>query len=168
LTDVILISSDRRRTPVPLDPKVVTVMIREFQESEGTEMARPRSELEFPVDWPDGCPPDDAVDAGGVFFRIVKSCPPVAADFVSHFESGRMPKAPVCLRCGLSVFEELRDAIHQQRLLPNLGRLIAQGTLSADHGKTKLTTGKQPTHTTWWPYRGVDRSSLFTIAAEEG
>jgi hypothetical protein len=55
-----------------------------------------------------------------------------------------------------------------RRLLPKLGRLIATGTLEADHGKTKLTTGRQPTHTTWWPDRDVDRASLFTIAAEEG
>ncbi len=140
----------------------------EFQDGGDSEMAEFPSTHVFSDGWPDGCPPGDALDAAGVIFRIVDNSPPTAADFVTHFESGRLPKAPVCLRCGLSVFEEFGDAVHQRRLLPKLGRLIAQGTLSAEHGKTKLTTGKQPTHTTWWSYRDVDRASLFTIAAEEG
>jgi hypothetical protein len=29
------------------------------------------------------------------------------------------------------------------------------------------SVGKQPTHTTWWPYEGVDRASLFSIVPEE-
>lgn len=140
----------------------------EFQEGDAAGLAQPTSMLAFPANWPKGCPPDDAIDADGVVFRIVDNSPPIAADFVSHFESGRMPKAPECLRCGLSVFQELGDAIHQRRLLPKLGRFIARGTLGVAHGKTKLTSGNQPTHTTWWPYRDVDRESLFTIAAEEG
>lgn len=122
----------------------------------------------FPPDWPDGCPPGDALDANGVVFRVVKGESPIAADFASHFESGRMPDAPKCLRCGLSVFQALGDAIHQRQLLPKLGRFIAQGTLDVEHGKIKLTPTRQPTHATWWPYRDVDRASLFLIVREEG
>lgn len=51
------------------------------------------------------------------------------------------------------------DAVHQRLLPPKLGRWIAKGTLRPEHGKTKLTTGKQPTHTTWWAYDGVDRAA---------
>jgi hypothetical protein len=123
--------------------------------------------MPFPEDWYD-CPPADAVDATGVVFRIVDHEPPRAADFVTHFEAGKLPKADPCLRRGLSVFRELGDAVHQRRLLPKLGRLVAQGVLRAEHGKTKLTTGRQPTHTTWWSYAAVDRASLFSIVAEEG
>ena len=143
-------------------------MMPEFQEGGGSEMTEPKPTQAFPAGWPPGCPPDDAVDAGGVAFRIVNNDPPAAGDFVTHWESGRMRQAPECLRCGLSVFLEMGDALHQRRLLPKLGRLTARGTLGADHGKTKLTTGRQPTHTTWWPYRDVDCASLFTIAREEG
>jgi len=124
--------------------------------------------LQFPSDWPNGCPPDDAVDAAGEVFRAVKHEPPGDEDFASHHETGKLPKAPACLRCGLSVFREIRDAVHQRQLIPKLGSLIAQATLQADHGKTKLTKGKQPTHTTWWPYEGVNRASLFSVVTEEG
>jgi hypothetical protein len=124
--------------------------------------------MTFPEGWPNDCPPAEAIDASGMIFRIVNREPPAPEDFVSHFEAGKLPKAPPCLRCGLSVFQELGDAIHQRRLLPKLGRLIARGEVFAQHGKIKLATGKQPTHTTWWAYRDVNRASLFSIVPEEG
>jgi hypothetical protein len=68
----------------------------------------------------------------------------------------------------LSVFREIRDAIHQRQLLPKLGSLIAEATLLAEHGKTKPTEGRQPSHTTWWAYEGVNRASLFSVVREEG
>jgi hypothetical protein len=124
--------------------------------------------LQFPNDWPADCPPHDAVDAEGIVFRLVKNDPPQDKDVESHFESGRLPNAPPCLRCGLSVFRERTDADHQRRLLPNLGRWVAQATLQADHGRTKPTPTKIPTHTTWWPYEGVRRASLFIVVNGEG
>lgn len=124
--------------------------------------------MNFPATWPNDCPPQDAVDANGVVFRIVNNDPPIADDLASHFETGKLPNAPPCLRCGLSVFREVRDAVHQKQLLPKLGRWIAKGTLKSDHGKTKLTTGKQPTHTTWWAYEGISRETLFAVVGEEG
>ncbi len=123
--------------------------------------------MHFPGTWPSDCPPHDAIDAKGDVYRIVKSDPPTAEDLASHFETGKLPKAPACLRCGLSVFREFRDAIHQRLLLPKLGQWIAIGTLTSDHGKTKLTTGQQPTHTTWWTYEGVNRVEPFSIVREE-
>ena len=124
--------------------------------------------MNFPDTWPNDCPPQDAVDAEGDVFRIVNNDPPTAEDLASHLETGRLPKAPPCLRCGLSVFREVRDAVHQKMLIPKLGRWIAKGTLNTEHGKTKLTTGKQPTHTTWWAYDGVNRVELFAVVGEEG
>lgn len=124
--------------------------------------------LGFPVNWPADCPPNDAVDAEGIVFRIVKIEPVTADDMASHHETGKLLKAPACLRCGLSVFREIQDAFHQRQLIPKLGKLVAKATLQASHGKTKLTDGKQPTHTTWWPYEGIDRASLFAAVAEEG
>jgi hypothetical protein len=62
----------------------------------------------------------------------------------------------------------MRDAVHQRQLLPKLGRFIAQAALVAEHGKTKLTKGTQPTHTTWWAYEGVNRHRLFSVVQEEG
>lgn len=123
--------------------------------------------MNFPADWPSNCPPADAVDADGVVFRIVKNDPPLAADFATHRETGRLKTAPECLRCGLSVFRDLCDAVHQRLLLPKLGPWIAQATLASNHGKTKSTAGQQPTHTTFWTFEGMDRAALFAIVVEK-
>lgn len=115
----------------------------------------------FPANWPENCPPLDAEDARGTVYRLVKSDPPIADDFRSHAELGKMPKAPPCLRHGLSTFRRHEEASHQRDLFPALGDKIAMAELKPEHGKTKLTQGKQPTHTTWWPYEEVHRASLF-------
>ncbi len=119
--------------------------------------------MTFPEDWPAGCPSADTPDAEMAVFRLIRNSPPSAEDFLSHHETGRLPKADPCLRCGLSVFIILEDALHQQRLMPRLGKFIAMGVLAAGHGKARLTKGQQPSHTTWWPYVGVDRASLFAV-----
>ena len=124
--------------------------------------------MNFPANWPNDCPPQDAIDADGDVYRIVDNNPPVLADLATHLETGRLPKALPCMRSGLSVFREIRDAAHQRQLIPKLGRWIAKGTLKTEQGKTKLTTGKQPTHTTWWAYEGVNRAELFAVVSEEG
>jgi len=115
----------------------------------------------FPDDWPPGCPPADAQAAGGLVYRLVRTNPPTASDFLTHAELGKMPKAPACLRVGLSVFRTRDHAVHQAQLFPFLGNQIASGELCAEHGKTKLTPGKMPSHTTWWPYPGVGRAALL-------
>ena len=120
----------------------------------------------FPEGWPESCPPADAEDAGGVYFRLVNASPPSVSDFESHLESGRVPKGPPCLRAGLSVFRTLRDVRHQAALIPALGSMIAQATLDAAHGKSKPTKGKVPSHTTWWPYADTDRRVLFSVVEQ--
>jgi hypothetical protein len=120
--------------------------------------------MSFPTDWPEECPPDDAVDALGIVYRITKNNPPTAADMLSHHETGRIPTGPPCIRCGLSIFRTQEDALHQQSLMPRLGKVIAEGNLRPEHGKMKLTQGRQPTHTTWWVYVTVtDRAAIFTV-----
>jgi hypothetical protein len=113
----------------------------------------------FPRDWPPGCPPEDAQDAWGEIYRLVKSNPPAIRDLETHHERGTRRKDPACLRCGLSVFRSRADAEHQSRVFPKLGSIIAMGALQPRHGKTK-PTGK-PTHTAWWIYEGVDRLAVF-------
>lgn len=86
--------------------------------------------MTFPMDWPEGCPPDAAGTAGGRVFRIVRANPCCEADFASHHETGKMPTAPACQRCGLSVYGDQSDAVHTARKYPKIGRLIARGELS--------------------------------------
>ncbi len=122
--------------------------------------------MTFPQDWPNGCPATDVPGADGIVYRIVKVSPPTATDMLSHHESGRLPTANPCLRCGLSVFGILEDARNQRQLMPKLGGWIARGTLTPTHGKAHRTPGQQPSHTTWWPYEGVDRAAIFSVIPE--
>lgn len=120
----------------------------------------------FPTDWPAGCPPDDAEEASGPVFRLVKANPPEVGDFKTHRERGVLVTAPACLRCGLSLFRTRADTEHQHRAYPMLGRYIASGILSAEDGVVKLTQSRQPTHTTWWPFEGIDRKRVFELIEE--
>jgi len=122
--------------------------------------------MAFPKDWPFGCPSADTPDAVGDVFRIAKANSVSAGDMRSHHETGKLPRADPCLRCGLSVFRVLEDALNQQKLLPKLGNRIAKALLEAAFGKACLTKGQQPTHTTWWPYEGVDRAAPFIVVQE--
>lgn len=117
----------------------------------------------FPGDWQEGCPPADAVDADGEFFRVVKQNPCVADDFKTHAEMGSQRKACPCLRVGLSVLADIEHARHYRDKYPSLGNMIASGKLSSDHGRIKA--GKNG-HVTWWSYSGVLRHSLFSIVTD--
>lgn len=122
--------------------------------------------MTFPTDWPVGCPSADTHDVEGDVFRIVKNNPVSETDMLTHHETGKLPRADPCMRCGLSLFRDLDDALNQLRLLPKLGKKIAKAKLEAIHGKACLTKGQQPTHTTWWPYESVDRAALFVVTQE--
>jgi hypothetical protein len=91
--------------------------------------------LKFSDQWPTNCPPDDAIEASGIAYRLVNHNPPHGDDFQTHFETGKLPKAAPCMRSGLSAFRELQDAVHQRKLFPRLGKWIATALLSPLHGK---------------------------------
>jgi hypothetical protein len=119
----------------------------------------------FPSSWPQDCPPKDAESASGVVFRVAKTNPPSREDFKSHEELGKKSNGSQCLRVGLSVFQTFDDAEHLTQLIPKLGRYVLRGQLQPSNGVVKQTPGRQhPTHTTWWPYDGVDRAELFSLA----
>jgi hypothetical protein len=121
-------------------------------------------EAGFPVEWPDCCPPADAVAAGGLYYRLVFNSPPIPLDFQTNFEANTFPKRPPCLRCALSVFSDFNDADFNRRLYPTLANsLIAMGNLNSDHGRTKNTRGRLPSHTSWWAFAGIERHSTFEV-----
>ncbi len=122
--------------------------------------------MTFPKSWPPDCPSADTPATSGDVYRIAKGDPITPEDMQSHHETGKLPKADSCLRCGLSVFRQVDDALNQQRLLPKLGKRIAKASLSPTDGKACFTKGQQPTHTTWWPYEGIDRAAQFVVIQE--
>lgn len=117
--------------------------------------------MTFAAYFPPNCPPSEAEPAGGIVYRIVKSDPPGADDFLNHYETGKLPKADACMRCGLSVFRAKDDGIHQRNLYPKLGEYLAEGELKPTDGQTRLTKGARPTHTTRWVCEGIDPAKPF-------
>ena len=116
------------------------------------------------------CPPTDASDAIGPVYRCCKNSPPAEREMKTAAEAGRYPDADPCLRQALSVFESQDDAVHQIHLFQRWKRkFIANATLKPEHGKIKLTEGKQPSHTSWWPAGSLDlaaRAGLFSVIEE--
>lgn len=127
--------------------------------------------LGFPADYPGGCPLEGSAPASGDHFRCTRNNPPTPADFLSMHELNRPIRgnkpADVCKSRGLSVFRLIEHARHQLELLPVLGPYIACRTLGEYHGLTKPTPAKdRPSHTTWWPYDGVERHDGFVVVEQ--
>ncbi len=120
---------------------------------------------EFPPDWPDGCPPTDAVPPTGRIYRLVGGAPLLPEHFLSYHESGKpIPPDRECDARGLSVFTDPRDARNYLAKYPYLGTAIAAGGLSAADGRFKPTPRRPaPSHATWWPFPGRPRHVLFQI-----
>lgn len=116
------------------------------------------------------CPPRDAEACAGLYYRCCKNSPPASSDMRTSEETGRLPAADPCLRRALSVFRSVEDADHQVRLFPGWKKkFVATASLAAEHGRSMLTSGRQPTHTSWWPADGLDsvaRAALFVVARE--
>lgn len=120
----------------------------------------------FPPDWPPECPPTDAESTVGEHVRIVRGEAATSDDFHSHRELNKLPKAPPCLRAGLSMFRSVAEAERMALLFPVLGSFLASGLLDERYGRSKLTAGREPSHTTVWPFVQTDRAAPFvTVVA---
>lgn len=109
---------------------------------------------------PEGCPPGAAeeITAARVVFRLVRSVPPSAGDFLSQRQEKPdrvFSGVTECQARGLSVFADRRDAEGRALKLPHLkDRKICQVTLPAGAGQIQQTF--QPSHHTWWPLAAFD------------
>jgi hypothetical protein len=113
--------------------------------------------------WPPGCPPSDAVDGDGSYYRVARN-PLTEEDFKTHHETGKRKNLDECERRCLSICGTKEDAIQTRLLYPRLGSHIALGMLDASSGKTKFTNGNIATHTNWWPIETLDaRRRRFAI-----
>jgi hypothetical protein len=126
----------------------------------------------FPDWFPANCPPVTAADTSGIVYRFVMNDPIDPKDFLSHHELGLAPRAQPCRRCGLSVYRSLDAARTKLRDLRNryparFGSYIAEGSLTAQHGKIKQE-GADPEHHEWWAYEGVARHEPFRVVETLG
>jgi hypothetical protein len=116
--------------------------------------------------FPEGCPPTEALDPTLSVYRVIKSEQPLPEDFMSLSELGRTRKGvDPCTHFGISVFDTWEGADVARQNFPQLGEFIACGTLSAEHGKIKLTN-PLTRHHTWWPCDGIDRVAPFKVVDE--
>ena len=126
----------------------------------------------FATDCPEGCPPADAVDANGDFFRLAHANPPSSEDYKTYAELGIFPDRDRCLRCGLSVFSNAKGAVSLYQYMMkrhpgavDLGKYVARLGLHPTDGKVKQTN--RPPHHTWWMHEGTDRAATFRETVKE-
>ena len=91
-------------------------------------------------------------------FRLVRTDPPTARDFLSQRQEKPkrvFPGVSECETRGLSVFAERRDAEAKALKLPHLkNRKLCRVLLPAGAGRIQQTF--QPSHHTWWPLEAFD------------
>ncbi|MBF0311439.1 MAG: hypothetical protein HQL56_18140 [Magnetococcales bacterium] len=117
----------------------------------------------YPSDWPADCPPKNAVDARGEYYRRVKNKPPSANDFRSPKEEGTFlnAKVPECSRVALSL-DSSRETLQNLIDLRYHGYHIAMATLLPEHGRILATPSKgSKTHTSWWKTQETSAEKLF-------
>ena len=118
----------------------------------------------WPADFPEDCPPEQAAPADGTYYRIVRNDPPDASDFVSvyHLNRRRAERAirrgerTQCETVGLSVYADRNDAVECAISFKGIGDKIARVDLSPEAGKMLKTDGGYPSHYTWWKERSFE------------
>ena len=111
----------------------------------------------WPADFPTDCPPEQAFDADGIYYRVAKNNPPETGDFESTFHRDydraidAMRKGRTkCETMGLSVYTDMNDAIKCAGIFRKMGREIVQLTLTRSPVKAALTEGLFESHHTLW------------------
>ena len=124
-----------------------------------------------PDDFPEDCPPEQALPANGAYYRIVKGNPPTSHDFDSAYhqnpsraereiERGRRTR---CETMGLSVFSDQRHAIQCASQYPRIGTMISLVTLTNEAGKVLRTGGQFDSHHTWWKSLDFDPITVAQV-----
>lgn len=128
--------------------------------------------IKYAENMPQGCPLPNAIDCSSRVYKICKSTPPSAKDFMTHAEKNIAKDAAgaaACMRHGLSVFPTFESCDHLKRFRPRLGKYIATAELRPEHGKIADTpNGENPRHQTWWPYVDVAREEIFAVVDISG
>lgn len=129
--------------------------------------------MDWPIRFPEDCPPDDAQPARGVVYHLTHN-PLRARDFWTkreeHPDKRYSDSVQECKANGLSILLDIEDAKGLRRTVPyfrNELNTIAVGQLSPELGMTKPAPSRlSPSHCTWWVPTGVDRAAHFRILEE--
>ena len=112
----------------------------------------------WPADFPEDCPPEQALPADGTYYRIVKTDPPESSDFVSMYHQDRnraedairRGRRTLCETMGLSFFADIGQAVQCAGRYRRMGKKIETVTLTPNAGKALETPSEFPSHHTWW------------------
>jgi hypothetical protein len=63
------------------------------------------------------------------------------------------------------MFRSVAEAERMALLFPVLGDFVARGQLDAGYGRSMLTIGREPSHTTVWPFVQTDRAAPFVTVS---
>ena len=108
---------------------------------------------------PKDCPPNDSeeITEEKQVFRVVKSFPPSADDFLSQRAlkpDAAFREVSECLARGLSVFLDRQDGEKLLKLPRMRGAMLASVRLKPGAGRIQQTF--KPSHHTWWPLADYD------------
>lgn len=120
-------------------------------------------------DWPDffpeGIPPDEAIEASGAMFRLVDDCPPTESDFASSIEENpsREFGDKLWQAFGVSMYKDQIEAEKTRaRYAPLRSKKIARGELSGKQGVKMHTPSRtSKSHHTIWLVKESNVHSAF-------
>ena len=127
--------------------------------------------IDWPLYFPNDCPPDDAKDTDNKVFRFVADSPLTMSDFRIYKEMhpnqvyGRLE----CQACGLSVYLDYNDVVEAKRNIPGFSKKqIAVGQLIPGDGVIKPTPSlKDSSHHTWWKNPNIKILDRFNVESKE-
>lgn len=129
--------------------------------------------MRYPKHYPAQCPPADAAETSGTFYRLIKGDTPEPDEFLPFWltkgaESQKRWKknGKDCVSCGLSISANIGNL--KDRISPSTRyRKIVKVTLDAGMGKIKSTPNHtDASHHTWWvPVSIKDPSGYFKVVA---
>ena len=117
-------------------------------------MQRERTEV-WPEDFPDQCPPAEAVIARGEVYRLIDGDAPTLDDFASAYtlKPARFhgeEEGVLCMSMGLSVCGTLDDIRRTKTIGPLRKKHIALGSIDGSGVQLDTPARDKPTHQTWW------------------
>lgn len=122
---------------------------------------------QWPEYYPDDCPPHNAFNPDGIYFRLINRNNPNKRDFNSYYlnKPNEDWGTKKCQAMGISIFSQIESCEAMQKIIPALRKKkIVQGRLSPAHGLIAMTPSSQnQDHTTWWIPNTLDEPwTLFS------
>lgn len=100
---------------------------------------------------PDQCPPGDAIEPDGVYYRLTDGSTAVCKDFWSHRKIWPTKKfhTSECIAMSISVFTDPGPLIALKKIPLHAKKSVVAVKLVHEAGKIKQT-GSNPLHHSWW------------------